>query len=191
MKRWSRVTLPLMILCLSACAVKLEDYQNTEPALDLSEFFNGHLEAYGVVQDYKGKVTRRFRADILGSWQGNEGVLDELFFFADGEQQHRCWRLSKNGNEYRGRAGDVVGEAVGMTAGNALNWRYVLAIPVDDKVWNIKLDDWMFLVDENNLINRASLSKFGFEVGQITLYIRKVSPQPHRPLSSDCELSES
>ena len=178
------VTLPI----LSSCAVQIDDYAATKPALDLSEFFNGHLEAYGIVQDYKGKVTRRFTADILGQWQGGVGVLDEQFEFDDGELQHRCWRLEKTGDDYQGTAGDVVGKAAGKVAGNALNWQYVLSVPVQGKQWNIGLNDWMYLVDENNLINRASMTKLGVEVGEITLYIRKVSGQAHRPLTQGCSI---
>lgn len=188
MKVLIRVMIMISLPFLTACATGLDEYKDEHPALDLSVFFNGHLEAHGIVQDYKGKVTRRFRADILGIWEDNQGVLDEQFFFADGEEQYRCWQLSKNGNRYRGTAADVVGEAAGSTSGNALNWRYVLAIPVGDKVWNITLDDWMFLVDENSLINRASMRKFGLEVGQLTLFIRKVSDQPHRALSTGCQV---
>ena len=55
----------------------------------------------------------------------------------------------------------MVGEASGTTEGNALNWQYVLEIPVNGKVRHIKLNDWLYLVDENNLINRATMSKFG------------------------------
>ena len=173
---------------LLGCSANLDDYKTVKPELDLSEFFNGHLEAYGIVQDFKGKVSRRFKADILGQWQGDEGVLDELFYFADGEEQHRCWRLQQSGKHYTGTAADVIGQAKGEVAGNALNWKYTLAIPVADKVWEIKLDDWMFLVDENNLINRATMYKFGIAVGEITLYIRKVSDQPHRALSQGCRI---
>ncbi len=171
---------------LTGCTVNIDQYVDEKPELDLREFFQGHLEAYGIVQDYKGKVSRRFRADILGQWEGDKGVIDELFFFADGEETHRCWQLNRAGNRYVGTAGDVVGEAEGVVAGNALNWKYALSVPVKDKVWRLKLNDWMYLVDDKNLINRAKMYKFGVEVGQITLYIRKVSSVPHRPLSTGC-----
>lgn len=190
MKSLGKVIVMALIPFLSACSTKLDDYRGIEPELDLSQFFNGHLEAYGIVQDYKGKVSRRFKADILGSWKGDQGILDELFYFADGEEQHRCWQLQKSGKRYQGQAGDVVGLAEGEVAGNALNWQYTLAVPVDGKTWNIKLNDWMFLVDEHNLINRASMYKFGLEVGEITLYIRKVSDQPHRELTVGCRIAE-
>lgn len=187
-KNLAKVTLMVSIPFISACAVNIDEYSEVKPELDLSEFFNGHLEAYGIVQDFKGKVSRRFTADILGQWEGDKGVLDEQFVFADGEEQHRCWHLNKSGQEYTGTAGDVVGEAKGKVAGNALNWSYVLSVPVEGKYWNISLNDWMYLVDENNLINRAKMSKFGLEVGQITLYIRKVSSQAHRPLTPGCRI---
>ena len=188
MKLLGRVIVMALIPFLSACSASLDDYRGTQPELDLKQFFNGHLEAYGIVQDYKGKVARRFRADILGAWDGEQGLLDEQFIFDDGEEQHRCWQLERMGKRYQGIAGDVVGMAEGEVAGNALNWQYTLAVPVNGKTWNLKLNDWMFLVDDNNLINRASMYKFGLEVGEITLYIRKVSDQPHRELTSGCEL---
>lgn len=174
---------------LSACSTQLNVYKAETPELDLKRFFNGQLEAYGIVQDFRGKVTRRFRVDILGQWQGNQGFLDELFYFDDGEEQHRCWQLVKSGTHYRGTAGDVIGNAEGSTAGNALNWGYVLAVPIGGQVWNIRFDDWMYLVDENNLINRARMYKFGFEVGQITLYLRKVSDEAHRAPTPECGLA--
>ena len=186
MQRLGRVIVMALIPFLSACSASLDDYRGTQPELDLKQFFNGHLEAYGIVQDYKGKVARRFRADILGTWDGEHGLLDEQFIFDDGEEQHRCWQLDRMGNRYQGTAGDVVGMAEGEVAGNALNWQYTLAVPVNGKTWNLKLNDWMFLVDENNLINRASMYKFGLEVGEITLYIRKISDQPHRELTLGC-----
>lgn len=188
MKLLNRVLVMSFFPFLFGCSVTIDEYLDTQPELDLSRFFNGHLEAYGIVQDYKGKVKRRFRADILGQWRDDQGVLDELFYFTDGEEQHRCWQLQKSGTHYIGRASDVIGEAKGEVSGNALNWKYQLSIPVGDKNWRIDLNDWMYLVDENNLINRASMHKFGLEVGQITLYIRKVSDTPHRSLTPDCGL---
>lgn len=187
MKFLNKVFFMISIPFLSACAANIDDYVDVKPELDLSVFFNGHLEAYGIVQDFKGKVKRRFTADILGEWSGDSGVLDENFIFDDGELQHRCWKLRKSGRDYQGTAGDVIGKAQGKVAGNALNWKYVLKIPVDGKDWEVSLNDWMYLVDENNLINRATMSKFGLELGQVTLYIRKVSDQAHRSLTPNCK----
>jgi len=175
-------------IVLSGCSATLEDYQDEGPTLALSEFFQGRLHAWGMVQDRSGKVIRRFRAEIRGEWHGQQGILDEQFWFNDGEQQQRCWRLQQQGNRYSGTAADVIGTARGEVSGNALNWRYQLEIPVEGRRWQISLDDWMYLIDENNLLNRARMSKLGINVGEITLYIRKVSDQPGQPFDKDCQL---
>lgn len=161
-------------LALAGCGTSMKHYENNGPKLKLEEFFNGKLTAYGIVQDRQGKVTRRFRVDMVGSWEGDEGILDEQFYYHDGEQQHRVWRLQKQPDgSYAGNADDVIKPASGETSGFALNWHYTLSIPVVEKTWHIDFDDWMYLLDENRLINRAQMTKWGFRVGEVTLWIEK------------------
>lgn len=178
----------LGLVLLGGCSATIDEYRQQTPQLRLDQFFQGQLEAHGIVQDYRGRVVRRFSADIVGVWQEGQGILDEQFLFNDGEQQQRCWRLSQDGNRYRGIAGDVIGEARGSVQGNAMNWRYRLRVPVGDETWQLSLDDWLFLVDENHMINRTTMRKFGLPVGEITLHIRKQSDRPGRPLSAGCTL---
>lgn len=188
MKRSSGLIILVFAFLLSGCSATLDDYRGAEPELKLEQFFEGQLEAFGLVQDHKGKVIRRFSVDIRGEWHQGTGIIDEQFLFADGQKTHRCWRLSQLGDDYTGVAGDVVGQALGRVKGNALNWRYQLQVPVGDKTSGIHFDDWMYLVDENNLINRATMSKFGLDVGEVTLYIKKLSSEPHRKPTLGCSL---
>ncbi|MDO6563335.1 DUF3833 domain-containing protein [Amphritea sp. 1_MG-2023] len=187
------LALPVLLI-LPGCTRSVDEYRDQQPALELNNFFNGQLVAYGMVQDFSGKVTRRFRADIAAHWEGDHGILDEHFSFSDGEQQSRCWHLIKQGNHYRGTAEDIVGEAVGEVQGNALNWRYTLQVPVKGRVWNIALDDWLYLIDENNLINRTKMKKFGLPVGELTLHIRKLKPEEvgvDRPATPSCVIDDT
>ena len=165
--------LPLLLL-LSACSSSIDDYKGTEPYFDFKTFFSGELVAYGVVQDYSGMVTRRFKVDMQASWQGNQGTIDEQFYYQDGETDERVWNitLGENGT-LTGTANDVVGVAEGVTRGSAFNWKYTLEIPYDGDTMEVDLDDWMYLVTETRLINRTSIDKLGLEVGEITLIIEK------------------
>ena len=43
----------------------------------------------------------------------------------------------------------------------------------DKKVYNVKFDDWMFLMDDEVMLNRAVMSKWGFRLGEVTLAFRK------------------
>jgi hypothetical protein len=164
----------LAIAGLAGCAtVDVAEYKTQKPALDLAEYFNGTVDGWGIFQDGSGKVVKRFTVRIDARWDGNQGTLDEHFEYADGEKQNRVWKLVKDGNRYTGTAADVVGIAQGAAAGNALRWNYVLALPIDAKTWNMDMDDWMFLVDERTMLNRTTMSKFGFRVGEVTLSFRK------------------
>ena len=150
------------------------DYAAEQPTLDLKTYFNGTVDAWGMFQDRSGKVIKRFTVVMHCSWDGDTGTLDEDFTYSDGTTQKRVWTLKKVGeNRYIGTAGDVIGEADGRTGGNTLNWKYVLALPVDGKVYHVNFDDWMYQMDENVMINRAVMSKFGIRLGEVTLSFRK------------------
>ena len=150
------------------------DYAAEKPVLDLKTYFNGELVAHGLFTDRAGKVSRRFTVLLTGTWSGKQGTLDERFTYSDGKTERRVWKLTDEGNgRWTGRADDVVGVAEGMAAGNALNWRYTLALPVDGKVYEVQFDDWMYLMDDQVMLNKASMSKFGFGVGEVTLSFTK------------------
>jgi hypothetical protein len=126
-------------------------------------------------QKRSGEVVKRFHVRIDSRRDGERLILDEHFLYSDGTRQQRTWTLVPEGaGRWRGTAGDVIGEAHGESAGNTLRWRYRLDLPVDGEHWQVDLDDWMYLMDEDTLINRSSMSKLGVEIGQITLFFRRL-----------------
>ena len=164
-------------LLLSGCASSPEpaDYARETPVLDLRSYFNGPLLAHGIFTDRGGRVQRRFIVKLMGRWQGDVGVLEEDFEYSDGARERRVWTLKALGNgRYTGTAADVIGEAQGQAAGNALRWSYSLKLPVDGKVYEVDFDDWMYLVDERVMINKAQMSKFGLRLGEVTLSFQKL-----------------
>lgn len=169
------LSITLMIMFITACSSpNIQDYTNTKPPLKLEEFFNGPLTAHGIVLDRSGTVTRRFSAKLIGTWQGNQGKLEEWFTYDDGEKQTRVWLLEKtNENQYQGTANDVSGTATGQTNGSAFYWRYQLEIDYKGKPLEVTLDDWMFLINEKRLINKSEIIKYGFKVGEVILTIEK------------------
>lgn len=160
---------------LTGCASpSVADYAAEKPTLDLARYFDGTLDAHGIFTDRSGKVVKRFTVLMKCRWQGSEGVLDEDFTYSDGTKQKRIWRLKKLGSgRYTGTADDVAGTAEGQEAGNAFNWRYTLKLPVDGKVHEVQFDDWMYLMDERVMLNKARMSKFGVRLGEVTLAFYK------------------
>lgn len=160
---------------LSGCAgPQVQDYAQEQPALDLKQYFNGPMTAHGIFTDRSGKVVKRFVVNMQASWQGKEGTLDERFTYSDGTLQQRIWHLTDHGNgRYTGRADDVIGTAEGQSAGNAFRWGYTLALPVDGRIWHVQFDDWMYLMDQRTMLNKAVMSKFGIRLGEVTLSFTK------------------
>lgn len=166
---------------LAGCTSSVREYAGREPRLDLQEYLDGPLVAWGIVQNRSGDMTRSFRVDMVGRWDGDTGVLEEDFTWSDGETERRVWTFRKvDAHTYIGTAGDVVGEARGEAFGNALRWRYTLALPWNDGTINVVLDDWMWLIQDNVLVNRSEIRKFGVRVGEVTLFFQKLE-SPHAP----------
>ena len=151
-------------------SVNIDDYRAEKPVLELRDYFNGTLDAWGMFQGRSGEVQKRFHVVIDAKWTGEVGVLDEQFKWSDVTTSRRVWTLTRQADgRYIGTADDVVGEAIGEVSGNALRWRYVLALPVDGKTYHVNFDDWMFLMDDKVMLNRSYMSKWGFNLGEVTL----------------------
>ena len=165
------------IISLGGCAhMDVSTYAQEKPALKLEQYFNGKMVGHGVFMDRGGEVKRRFVVQITGtlSADGNTLTLEEQFSWSDGVKDARVWTLKKQGpDRWLGTAADVVGDADGRVAGNALNWKYVLALPVDGKVYHVNFDDWMYLVDDKVMMNKAVMSKFGFRLGEVLISFTK------------------
>ena len=170
-----RLALVGLVAAATGCAgPQVQDYAADKPVLDLRQYFNGELVAHGLFTDRSGAVRRRFTVKMVGRWQGDEGVLEEDFRYSDDATERRVWRLTRGPDgRYSGRADDVVGTAIGQAAGNTLNWRYTLRLPVDGRTWDVQFDDWMYLMDDRVMLNKAAMSKFGIHLGDVTLAFEK------------------
>ena len=160
---------------LGGCGTpQIQDYAKETPALELRDYFNGTLDAHGLFTDRSGKVVKRFTVVMNCNWQGDAGTLDEAFSYSDGTTQRRIWRLARQANgRYTRQADDVVGSAEGQQSGNAFHWTYTLALPVDGRVIEVQFDDWMYLMDDKVMLNKAAMSKWGAGLGEVTLSFYK------------------
>ena len=164
-----------LVVVLSGCAgVDVTQYQTERPELRLEEYFNGTLDAWGMFQKRDGTVVRRFKVVIDARWEGDSGVLDENFTYSDGTRKRSEWKITRTGDDtYSGRADDVVGIAKGRVSGNSLQWVYTMSLPVDGKVYEVQFDDWMYLQEDGVMLNRSVMKKFGFRLGEVTLFLKK------------------
>ena len=166
----------LLIIFLTGCVNKMKptDFKDQKPRLIIEDYLSGNVKAWGVLQNRSGDVTRQFKADLNGKWNGSQLILDEIFNWNDGEKQTRQWTIKKiDNNHYEGTASDVVGKAKGFSYGPAFKFEYVLLVPIKGKNIKITFDDWIFKQDDKVAINRATMTKFGFKVAELTVVFVK------------------
>lgn len=174
MRAWTGRLIASLLLLSGCTTMEAIDFRDNEPRLVLEEYFSGSTTAWGLFEDRFGTVRRQFVVDITGTWDGETIVLDEHFTYSDGELDRRVWRIRKiDEHRYEGTADDVVGIAYGETYGNALNFRYDVDLQIGGRTVRVHFDDWMFLQPSDVLINRARVSKFGIEIGEVTLVFMK------------------
>ncbi len=175
-----RASLTLVLaLLLTACstpAIEGEQYLETSPDFTLERFFDGEVKAWGIVQDRSGNLTQRFEADIIGTWDGTTLVLDETFEYGLGEgPTARVWTITKNPDgSYAGSAGDIAGPASGNDYGNAVFWGYQMDIPVSGGTYRVTFEDWIWAFDDETIVNRSYIKKFGIVFAEVTIFMRKM-----------------
>lgn len=179
-----KLSIPTLILLFTVaslatgCATSIngQSYENQTPAIELAEFFDGNVKAWGIVQNRSGNIIQRFTVDIMGTLSGDQLILDETFNYqvGDGPLQRR-WVLEQTENgTWRGKANDIDSQARGQNHGNAFNLAYRMQVPVGSrKVW-VNLDDWFWMMDNNTLINRSYVRKLGLTFAEITIFMQRL-----------------
>ena len=164
------------VLFLAACTGKpsFNDAPLSDRQLNLEEFFEGDLIAYGQFQDVFGTVRRRFEVQIDGTWDGETLTLVEDFIYEDASTEERVWTLTKTGDQtWQGTAPGVIGIATGIEQGDTFNWGYTIDLPVPDGTMNVTFDDWMWLLSDDRLLNIAYMKRFGIDIGQVVITFEK------------------
>jgi len=165
----------IVISTVASCSfVEPTDYAQQSPQFQFNKFLQGKLTGWGIYQSRNGKVQKRFRIDMTASWEGNTGTLTENFIFNDGTTQVRKWVLTRiDDHHYTGKANDSVGEGKGEVWGNSMNWKYTITTETDSGTYDLDYDYWMHMIDNKTLMNRATLSKLGFTLGDVAVSFHK------------------
>lgn len=175
-------------MALGGCtSVTVDHAEGRKPVLTPQSFFEGKICADGVVRDRSGAEIRQFNAEILASWTTDGvGTLDEVFWFydepgAEPVEETRIWTLTPAITEagepaYTAVATDVPQPAMMTFAGNTLQMQYTLRyLRESGDTIDLAMDDRMFMVADGVVVNETRMSKFGLDVGQILLVMRKVN----------------
>ncbi len=177
-----RTILILIVGLLAGCVGKpsLTDASLSTRQLNIEQFFDGDLVAYGQFQDIFGTVRRQFTVKIKGDWDGKRLKLVEDFIYEDGSTEQRVWTLVKTGAQtWSGTAPGVIGQAVGVEQGDRFNWRYTIDLPVPvaggpATSVRVTFDDWIWLQSDSRAFNRAYMKRYGVDIGDVSISFEKL-----------------
>ncbi|WP_170571272.1 DUF3833 domain-containing protein [Ruegeria atlantica] len=171
---WALAIMGLAMLAACSAKPRVPKSFLSDRQLNLEEFFEGRTVAYGQFQDVLGNIPRRFTVDIEGTWDGKTLTLVEDFTYDDGATEQRIWTLTKTGEDtWSGTAPGVLGSASGVERGDTFNWEYKINLPVKDGTMRVNFDDWMWLLSDDRLLNRAYVSRYGVRLGEVILFFEK------------------
>ena len=169
---------------MSFAAQSPDDYAFGEE-FDIRKVLNGPLACEGIIYGPTGRVTSRFVARFDASWDGNTGVMKEVFNYDSGNVQHREWHLTlEDGGAIKADANDLVGTGRGQQSGNAVLLSY--KIKLSDEAGGHVLDaqDWMYLMSNGTVMNRNQFRKFGFKVAELVATMRPMLEAEAREMAA-------
>ena len=148
--------------------------RNDNVQFDLLAYFEGETLAEGVFESRSGEVKRRFHVEMTGRTEAGTLVLDERFLFDNGERQQRCWRLARTGaTGFTGHCEDAVRAADGHFAEGCAYMRSALRLKVGRRLIPMQFDDVFYDTGAGTVMNRSTVSKWGFRLGQVLILFRK------------------
>lgn len=141
----------------------------------LTEFLEGRTRAWGVFEDRFGKVRRRLAVDMNGRWEGGVFVLDERFEYDGDAAETRTWRVVPLGtHRFRASCPDCVGDATGECSTDSVRMSYRFRLKLDSRAIVVTFDDRLYRIGESIAVNRATMSKWGVKLGELSLFFKRL-----------------
>ncbi len=145
------------------------------PLFELTAFLEGRTRAWGVFEDRSGRVRQRLSVEMHGQWQNGVFILDERFEYGDGSTEVRAWRVVPTGaGRFRATCDDCVGEAIGACDTNSVRMSYRFRLKLENREIVVTFDDRIYRMGDTIAVNRATMSKWGVKLGELSLFFQRV-----------------
>jgi hypothetical protein len=143
---------------------------------ELTTFLEGRTRARGVFEDRFGKLRRRFRVEMDGRWQNGVFILDERFDYDTGQSETRTWRVVPGlRNSFTATCDDCIGQAQGVCDNESIRMHYRFRLKMQDRTLIVDLEDRIYRMGSGVAVNRATMSKWGVRLGELSLFFSKAN----------------
>lgn len=147
---------------------------NSDKRFELTSFLEGRTSAWGVFEDRFGRLRRRFSVEMVGRWQDGVFYLEECFTYDDGLRESRVWRVAPTGQgRFSASCADCVGTAYGECDQDTIRMSYRFRLKLQARSITVDFDDRIYRMGDRIAVNRATMSKWGVKLGELSLFFRR------------------
>ena len=151
-----------------------KDTMESAVPFSFTRFFEGRTRAWGVFEDRRGRPRLRLEVDMRGRFEGDVFLLEEDFRYHDGRVEQRTWRvLPQPDGGFTATCPDCIGQAVGRVTDEGVEMRYRFLLRTKRRTLSVDLRERLYAMDERHVVNRASMSKWGVRLGELSLFFEK------------------
>ena len=165
-----------MTLFLVGCASQSHElFTDERPLFKPEEFFAGHTCSWGIFETKSGRPTKIIQTETTGRWDGSTLHFEQDIIIAHGRKTHRSWLIRRlDEHHYSATGTGIVGTARGEARGNAFHLEFTMDALPGNPLGHVHMSQWMYLqVDGVTMINRATVTKAGVIITEITEQFRK------------------
>jgi hypothetical protein len=176
-KKFSYIKIIIILaLSLTACSEpNIKHLKTQEPQLNMKEFFRGKIIASGLIQNWRGEVTKTFTAKITSHWDDNRCIMTQNIIFNNKSTLNRKVEMILiSNNKFTINALDIDGTGIGEQSGNMALLTYNLLVPYIKGEISLSAAEWLHMLPDHSVIADISLRKFGVKVGKIVIHLRKI-----------------
>jgi hypothetical protein len=167
-----RIAAVLALVVLMGCTSRSTSdiFAGGGPSFDPISFYTGRTHSWGVEEDRSGAPEGVITTDCVGEAEGSDGLhMVQHLTMPDGAKQTRDWHMRRVGpHRYEATANDMVGTASGESQGRNFHWTWTLATKPGNALYNVTLEQWMYLMDDGAMVNRTIIRKFGVVIAEVT-----------------------
>ena len=155
--------------------------RNASRLFELTTFLEGRTRAWGLFEDRFGRVRRRLAVDMNGRWEGGEFLLDERFEYDGDAVETRTWRVVPLGaGRFRASCPDCVGDAMGECSPDSVRMSYRFRLKLERREVVVTFDDRLHRIGDGIAVNRATMSKWGVKLGELSLFFQRLPDEAVR-----------
>ena len=144
--------------------------------LNFEKFFSGKVIANGcMIFFYPKRRKIDLKVEFSGSFKNKSLTLEESYYENNIKTSIRNWYFKKiSDNKYIGNEKNIVHPFKLIIKNNSLEMNYKFKTQFKSFSFSVNVNDHMYLIKKNTIINRTNISKFHIPIAETLLLYTKL-----------------